>query len=48
MKDGDEERVWMKSVRTKRAKGFDEVQTLMRFERKMCVGLVVVGIILGI
>jgi hypothetical protein len=47
MKDGDEERIWMKSVRTVREKGFDEVRTLIRFEGKLCVGLVVVGSILG-
>jgi hypothetical protein len=48
MKDGDEERTWMKSVMTLRGKGFDEVRTLMRFEGKLCVGSVVVGSILGI
>jgi hypothetical protein len=48
MKDGDEERISMKSVRTVRGKGFDEVPTLMAFEGKLCVGLVVVGSILGI
>jgi hypothetical protein len=48
MKDGDDERIWMNSVKTLRGKGFDEVRTLMIFKGKLCVGSVVVGSILGI